>query len=806
MLKNMTNLTNVSCKSADSNMVIGKNFRITILTEQLLRLEYSEDSLFEDRLTRFAFNRDFPVCEYNVWENDKQIEVHTKYLSLYYDKREFSPNGLWIKVKSDCHGIYSTWHYGDELDENLGGTIRTLDQVDGAVELENGIQSRLQGYSVIDDSDTIVLFDNGWFEAKQNKGIDLYFFGYGTNYSQCLYDYFTLTGKPPLLPRWALGNWWSRFYPYSAEEYCNLMLEFQTKGIPLAVTVIDMDWHVTDVDSKIGKGWTGYTWNNQLFPNPKAFLDNLHEMGMKVTLNLHPAEGIQPHEEKYKEMCKLLSKDPATLQAVNFDFCDKNFVKAYFETIIYPLENQGVDFWWIDWQQGKTSKLKSVDPLWLLNYFHFWDSGKNGNRPITFSRYAGPGSHRYPIGFSGDTIISWESLDFQPYFTSTATNIGYGWWSHDIGGHCAGKYDEELMVRWLQFGVFSPIMRLHSTSNSFNGKEPWNYGKEAEKILIKYMVLRHRLLPYLYTENYNCYNYNTVLCRPMYYEYPQFEESYELKNQYLFGSKLIVSPITSPGFSEIGMGKALVWLPEKQKYYYDFFTGIRYKGGRKVAVFRTIDEMPVFAKAGTIVPLLDKKEAIKNGTSLPQSIELKIFAGDSGEYKLYEDDAESMLYLQREYFVTKYKVVWAEDTVQINIKPQNEKANYLPDKRQYTMSIVGVKDKDMFEIDCNCSGENVSFNKYYEKHNNTMIITLPNLDIESSITLTFKNGLELSENCVHDIIFKILSHAKIEYELKEKIYTIIRTACNKENILSELLTMNLSNELFSSISEILLAD
>ena len=133
------------------------------------------------------------------------------------------------------------------------------------------------------------------------------------------------------------------------------------------------------------------------------------------------------------------------------------------------------------------------------------DSAREGKRPLTFSRYAGPGSHRYPIGFSGDTIVTWESLDFQPYFTLTASNIGYGWWSHDIGGHMLGYKDDEMTVRWVQLGIYSPIMRLHSSSSEFNGKEPWRYKKEAEMVMDHMLRERHRMIPYLYTMNYRSY-------------------------------------------------------------------------------------------------------------------------------------------------------------------------------------------------------------------------------------------------------------------------------------------------------------
>ena len=149
------------------------------------------------------------------------------------------------------------------------------------------------------------------------------------------------------------------------------------------------------------------------------------------------------------------------------------------------------------------------------------------------------GSHRYPVGFSGDTIITWDSLAFQPYFTSTASNIGYGMWSHDIGGHMRGFKDDEMAGRWLQFGVFSPIMRLHSSNSEFNGKEPWRYRPEICSMMKEFLRLRHRLLPYLYTMNHRAYEEDIPLMLPMYYNWPEEEKAYQFPNEYLFGSELI---------------------------------------------------------------------------------------------------------------------------------------------------------------------------------------------------------------------------------------------------------------------------
>lgn len=262
--------------------------------------------------------------------------------------------------------------------------------------------------------------------------LDVYFFGYGHDYLHCLKDFYHLCGRTPLLPRYALGNWWSRYYRYSEEEYKALMERFELERIPFSVAVIDMDWHLVDIDPQYGSGWTGYTCNRELFPEPQRFLAWLHEKGLRVTLNVHPADGVRAFEDPYLTIAAEMGMDPEKGDAVEFDITDPNFLRAYFKFLHHPLEDEGVDFWWIDWQQGGVTKVPGLDPLWMLNHYHYLDSGKRGNRQITFSRYAGLGSHRYPVGFSGDTIVTWESLDFQPYFTANAANVGYGWWSHDI--------------------------------------------------------------------------------------------------------------------------------------------------------------------------------------------------------------------------------------------------------------------------------------------------------------------------------------------------------------------------------------
>ena len=788
-------------KSSQKNIKQGACYRITVLTDRLIRLEFDESGLFEDRPSQFAVNRDFNAPDYTVLETEDNLELHTRFLSLYYNKQAFTSGGLSIAVRSPCRGIYSTWHYQDDLTENLGGTVRTLDQANGPVPLEVGVQSRLQGYSVIDDSYSLIFTEDGWIDSRREKTIDLYFFGYGYAYRECLQDYFRLSGNTPLLPRFAFGNWWSRFFAYSDVSYLALMKRFQEENIPLSVAVLDMNWHITDVTPGEGKGWTGFSWNTDLFPKPDAFIKNLHELGLKVTLNLHPAEGIQPHEKAYAEAAAVLKRDPETHFPIAFDFCNPEFIETYFDTLIQPLEKDGVDFWWIDWQQGETSRIPGADPLWLLNHFHFQHSGNEKRRPMIFSRYAGPGSHRYPVGFSGDTVISWASLNFQPYLTATAANIGFGWWSHDIGGHCGGRKDEELMTRWVQFGVFSPVMRLHSTSNLFNGKEPWKYSEPAFSIIKRFLRLRHQLIPYLYTANWRCYKDNTLLIEPMYYQNPDRDEAYEVPNQYTFGSQLLVCPITSPADPGVGLGSVTAWLPER--LYFDFFTGMRYHGNRKLKLYRTLEEIPVLAPAGAIIPLTEKDEVVINGTDLPVHIELRVFNGMSGCFELYEDDGYSNAYQTGLYSITKYTFDFPNAV--FTIQPDGNASLICPQRRQYTLCFYGIAG-DTEEIDAYEGKIKLTFRKTYDSRKNILKIELPSTEISETIQIVFHTALALAHNDTEQSIFELLDNMKIEYELKEQVYRCIKKAKNPVYALGELQTMNLVPDVINAISEILFAE
>lgn len=786
----------VAPKAPEASMVQGDKYRFTILTPQLIRLEYDETGRFEDRATQTVINRNFPPVGYRVIDDLEGLEIITDNLHLVYDKKKFSRNGLSIQVGGNISYYRSIWRFG-EASENLKGTTRTLDESNGAVPLEDGLLSR-NGFSILDDSRSFIIGDDGWISPRSGECIDIYFFGYGRDYLGCLRDFFRLCGETPMLPRYALGNWWSRYYPYSEESYKELIEKFEKEEIPFSVAVLDMDWHITDVDPKYGSGWTGYTWNRKLFPDPKRFIGWLNRKGLRVTLNVHPADGVRAFEEMYPEMATELGVDKANEEKIHFDMTDPKFVKAYFKYLHHPNEDMGVSFWWIDWQQGTSSKLEGLDPLWLLNHYHFIDNGRNGSRPLILSRYAGIGSHRYPIGFSGDTFATWETLDFQPYFTATASNAGYGWWSHDIGGHMHGTKDDEMATRWIQFGVFSPIMRIHSSDNPFNVKEPWQYDLVSEKTMKRFLRLRHQLVPYIYTMNRRFNKEGKPLIQPMYYRHPYDEGAYGVPNQYYFGD-LIACPITKPMDKRLKMGHFRAWIPEG--IYFDFFTGWIYNGGRKIDLFRDICTIPVLAAAGSVIPMASEAYA-GNSTDNPVDMEIRVFAGADGSFSLYEDSSLDCMGGKLLEAETKMEFKWGQ-RAEFAIRGFTGDSGVVPEKRNYCLKFIGFEDSDDIVVLQN--GQKIPFIKKYFSEANTIEIDIKSADTVCGLEIMIATSGNIAPNDIKRKAFDILNKANIEYDLKSEIYMLIKKHDDKTRLLGELQVLGLENSLLASMFELITA-
>ena len=767
-----------------SAIVAGEKYRFTVLTDRLIRVEYQEDGRFVDEPTQRVICRDFPETPYRVIEKENSLEIITEHLHVYYDKKEFTHDGLCIELKRGFHPFGSAWNYGDPI-KDLRGTARTLDEADGEIPLESGLMSRF-GFTVLDDSGAAFIGEDQWPVAKDRQSIDLYFFGYGHDYLDCLKDFYRLSGETPLLPKYALGNWWSRYYKYTEESYLKLMDEFRRRELPFSTAVIDMDWHLVDVPEKYGTGWTGYTWNRDFFPDPKRFMDNLHDRGMKITLNIHPADGVRAFEECYLPMAKEMGVDYENEDKIPFDAGNRKFMENYFTYLHHPHEEQGVDFWWIDWQQGGRGSAPGIDTLWLLNHLHFLDSGRDGKKPLTFSRYAGLGSHRYPVGFSGDTITTWESLQFQPYFTANASNAGYTWWSHDIGGHMMGYRDDELTTRWVQLGVFSPIMRLHSSVNEFYGKEPWNYNMISEKVMSEFLQLRHKMIPYLYSMNYQTHLNGLPLVRPMYYHHED-AAAYNVPNEFYYGTELLVCPITTPAEQDTLLASFDAWLPEGD--WIDIFTGRHYRGGKLIRLHRSLEQMPVFAKAGGIVPFA--KDFLHSHLENPKELEVHIYNGAAGQFDLYEDKGDDSMEAP---VITRFAFTPGK-TASVQVDVLGDAEGVIPEGRTYELHFVGMHPASEIVV----SGGKLLQQQYAQQKQEVIVLVQPE-DLHMQVQLVLADET-IAEVDAIAAIYHLINRSQLPYTLKEEVFNTITAEKNPTRLLGVLNAMALPQALMDALTE-----
>ncbi len=683
---------------ADPKAVVTEgNARFTVLTPQLLRMEWSPDRKFEDHASFVFLNRFLPVPHFTKSMEGSTLVLRTDSLELRYDTGRGKFNADNLEVRFTMNGQQHSWRPGMADTGNLRGTTRTLDGVEGSTKLEAGVLSR-DGWTVIDDSERPLLDNSDWpwvMSRPAGERQDLYFFGYGHGYRRELYDFTRVAGKIPMPPHFAFGTWWSRYWAYTDEEFQDLVRQFRMHDVPLDVLVIDMDWHLTfnmrwskEVRDQAGErlGWTGYTWDRNYFPDPMGFLAWCKRKGLKTTLNIHPASGIQPFEDIYPEMAKAMGVDPATKKYIPFDITGKKFATNYMDIVMHGLMKQGIDFFWLDWQQWSTTPIPGVTPTWWLNYVFFTDMERQGKaRPLLFHRWGGLGNHRYQIGFSGDVVSVWSSLAFQPYFTATAANVGFGYWSHDIGGHMPGVVSPELYTRWIQFGVFSPILRTHTTKNPKAERRIWAYPVDDFLRMREAYLMRYALIPYIYTSSRETFESGISLCHPLYYDYPETEQAYTMTNEYLFGNNMMVAPVATPVMPDTLLAPETLWVPPGD--WLEWYTGAMLHGAATLTRYYALDEIPVFLKAGAVIPMQPKMS--HTGEKPLDPLILAIAPGDSGSTKVYEDEGNNTAYKENAYSWLPVEHHRAEDGKQvITIGPVNGSFPGMLTGRSYQIDLL----------------------------------------------------------------------------------------------------------------------
>lgn len=704
--------------------------RFTVLTPEIIRIERSTLKKFEDRASFVVINRNLPVPAFTTSEKDGYLTITTNKLNLRYKidsnpavNDPCNPN---LQITMTLNGEPVVWYPGKKDPYNLKGTTRTLDNAEGDVRswLEDGLISR-SGWAIIDeqkarnDGSYSLMFDGSsgvdWVAQRQDpNSMDMYFMGYGHDYKKALYDFTQIAGKIPMPPLYVFGYWYSKYQRYTEQDMRNIVTEIKTNEIPIDVLVIDMDWHKDGYNNRTDRTeWTGWTWNNALFPKPQEFINWLHDQNLKTTLNLHPADGVGQYEDNYAKLASDLGL-PAN-QTIPWNIENKTFYNAFFNDILRPHENMGIDFWWLDWQQWMIAKNepKLGNTFWL-NHVFFNDKKNQGkDRPFIFHRWGGLGNHRYQIGFSGDSYATFPSLAFQPYFTATASNVGYGYWSHDIGGHQQpGANNPELYLRWIQYGVFSPVLRTHATNASNIERRIWKYDNFAS--MRKAVELRYAIIPYIYT--YARYSYDTgiSLCRPMYYDYPELDEAYTFEGEYMFGNDILVAPVCK---SDNGSGTVdqTVWLPEGK--WYEVMTGTLLEGNQTVTRKFTREQIPYYYREGAIIPLFPP---VKHLNQRPDTVIFQFTPGAGGEFSLYEDENNNNKYEEAKFTFTKVTQSTVNNIGTYIIHPRTGAFDGMPATRSFRFEILDKNNP----VSVKLNGVNVPY--VYDAVKRAIIVDVPN--------------------------------------------------------------------------------
>ncbi len=689
---------------------ICKNARFSVIENGVIRMEYAADGRFVDERTLFAL-RDYAKCDSPVdavCEADgDSFTVKTPLITLSYKEngKPFNRNNLTGRLNINGKSVY--WYPAKKNKFNLSGPVSTLDGCSGEMEAPEGLIAR-DGWHTVSDTGTTLIEDDRLYVRSENHLSDLYLFVYGDDYKGALRSYAKVSGKALLPRKYIFGSWYSRWHPYTAEDFKNIIREYKEHDFPLDILVIDMDWHHQDWQTPEGDphrttygfghaggnmGWTGYSWNTNLIPDPAELLSYIKKEGLAVTLNDHPADGVRSCEDCYPEFARLMGLDAEKGENIPFMCGDPKYMDAFFKAALEPNEAMGVDFWWLDWQQDylmpHVPGVKGQKVLPWLNYLYFNHSRKNGKRGASYSRWGGFGDQKQPMYFSGDTVACWDALKFEIENTTASGNSMCFWWGHDIGGFSApdGEKNGEMYARWVQYGITTPALKLHSCWDDRVDRRPWTWDAATCDAIREMFHLRAKLLPTLYSAAYESYKNDVPFMRPLYFEYPTLEEAYAHPAEYFIGDKILCAPIYKPG-DEKGIAESEVYLPEGT--WYNFFTGEKREG--HFTEKSDIHTFPMYVRAGAPIPMQPYTQRMTS--ELLRELHIKLFAPEDGcceTFTLYEDDGISEDYMAGKALLTHITCKREGKSVTVSLTPEGEGYDGMVTERKVVLEICGCK-------------------------------------------------------------------------------------------------------------------
>ena len=496
-----------------------------------------------------------------------------------------------------------------------------------------------------------------YLSAEVADKIDYYFLA-GPEPDQVIAHYRELTGDAPMFGRWAYGFWQCKNKYQSQKELEDVAAKYRALHIPVDNIVQDWFWWVTMGEMK---------WNPN-YPDPEKLINTLHDEHFHLMVSIWPY--FRPGSKEYETMDKngwFLAKTQVggfhPVGQALYDPTNPEARKYYWDNANAALfkngAKDGVDAWWLDTDEPETEGREEnilVDHQMHLgsgaryaNIFPNFHTGgvadgqraaSDQKRVFILSRSAYAGSQRNGVtAWSGDVLSDFVTFQRQISAGLNYAISGMPYWTTDIGGFISGgdlndpKF-RELFVRWFQFGTFSPIFRVHGTRNP-SENELWSYGSEAQKILVDYDTLRYRLMPYIYSEAWRVTNERYTLMRPLVMDWRTDVRAQNTGDAYMFGPSILVNPVYTQGATSRS-----VYLPKAT--WYDFWTGERVGGEQTVQAAAPLDKLPLYIRAGSILPLGPTMEW---ATEKPEDpIELRVYPGADGEFTLYEDENDNYNY------------------------------------------------------------------------------------------------------------------------------------------------------------------
>ena len=734
------NIFGVNMQNAVGNpayMFKGTKYRITIITDRLVRFEYSENGSFEDRPTEFAKNRRFGGPQIEKSEDDKTLVLRTKYFQIKYVKEK---NYVGTKLAPDENLLVTirdtdkVWFFEHAEARNYKGTKTSLDNAKELTGLSKGLYST-DGFVSFDDSQSLIFNEDGSVGKRKDERIDTYLFVYKKDYGYAIKDYFDLTGYPPLIPRYAYGIWWDKKEKYDTNEIYKLVSKFRKYEIPLNVIILN-EWSKNNEEREFNEG----------FPAPEALFKELNSQDIHVGLEL-----------------KLPGTKNSEGKIIPFNVFNFDYIKSYFTNVIKPLNDIGVDFYSIE------NKPKDLYSLRMTNYYFYnYQKALPTKRGLLLAKNGLVSSHLYPVHNSGNTLVDFKTLDMLPEFNATAANIGVTWWSHAIGGYSGGEEDNILFIRYVEFAVYNPIFRLSSKHGHYYKREPWLWDVKTRKIVRYYTNIRLKLIPYLYSEGYKYSRTGLPMIQPIYYIYPELFDEPLYKNEYYFGSEFFIAPITNTK-DEI-MNRTVVKLFMPSGIWYDFKTGKKFPAGRQMAFYKD-EDFPVFAKQGAIIPMADLNDTNRNSTKNPSDLEIHIFPGKNNTYRLYEDDSTKESYKEGDYLISVIDYNYLPNNYTVIIRPIEGKLSVVPEKRNYKIRFRNTKVAD--EVLVYVGSQKVLSKNYVDDED--FVVEIVGVPTKEQLTINCKGkDIELdATRIINEDIDSIISDLKISTELKEKIASII---------------------------------